>query len=144
MAYDKVFGATEAYLLSGRFTCSYEDRTGIYLLTPNNPPVNKLILNYKVGDKIIFKNSASILYDYLNDTNAFGQVNQRWGKLTVFKIVVGTNWTTQGEESYMTKIFEWNSSNVNITDYTQSQAVYPWETPMTLTIETGFKYFIIK
>jgi hypothetical protein len=44
----------------------------------------------------------------------------------------------------MTKIFEWNSSNINITDHTQSQAVYPWETPMTLTIETGFKYFIIK
>jgi hypothetical protein len=60
LAYDKVFGATEAYLISGRFTCSYEDRTGIYLLTPNNPPVNKLILNYKVGDKTIFKNSASI------------------------------------------------------------------------------------
>jgi hypothetical protein len=41
-------------------------------------------------------------------------------------------------------IYEWNSSNINITDYAQSQAVYPWETPMTLTIETGFKYFIIK
>ncbi len=44
----------------------------------------------------------------------------------------------------MTKIFEWNSSNINITDYTQSQAVYPWGTSMTLTIETGFNYFIIK
>jgi hypothetical protein len=145
LTYDKVFQTPEVYLQSGRFTCSYEDRTGVYLLTPSNAIVtsNKLILNYKVGDKIIFKNSASVIYDYLNDTNAFGQVNQRWGKLIVFKIAEGTNWTTQGEEAYMTKIFEWSSSNVNITDYTQN-TVYPWGTPMTLTIETGFKYFIIK
>jgi hypothetical protein len=80
LAYDRVFQTPEVYLQSGRFTCSYEDRTGVYLLTPSNTIVtsNKLILNYKVGDKIIFKNSASILYDYINDTNAFGQTIQRW------------------------------------------------------------------
>ena len=35
-----------------------------------------------------------------------GVLVQKWGKLTVFKIANGTNWTGQGEEAYMTKIFE--------------------------------------
>jgi hypothetical protein len=102
LTYDRVFQTPEVYLQSGCFTCSYEDRTGVYLLTPSNSIVtsNKLILKYKVGDQIIFKNLDSILYDYINDTNALGQTIQRWGKLIVFKIAEGTNWTTQGEESY--------------------------------------------
>jgi hypothetical protein len=107
IAYDRMFQSTApTYLLSGKFTCSYEDRTGAYALRPSATITNKLILDYKVGDKLIFKNTALRLYDYLNDTNAFGEVNQRWGKLTVFKIANGTNWTGQGEEAYMTKIFE--------------------------------------
>jgi hypothetical protein len=107
IAYDKMIGTTApTYLLSGKFTCTYEDRTGMYTLRPSQQITNKLILDYKVGDKLIFKNTALTTYDYLNDPNAFGQINQRWGKLTVFKIANGTNWTGQGEEAYMTKIFE--------------------------------------
>ena len=94
------------YSLSGKFTCSYEDRTGVYTLRPLVNITNKLILDYKVGDKIIFKNTDLTTFDYLNDTNSFGQTIQRWGKLSVFKIANGTNWTGQGEEVYMNKIFE--------------------------------------
>ena len=145
IAYDKMIGTTApTYLLSGKFTCSYEDRTGVYALRPSATITNKLILDYKVGDKLIFKNTALRLYDYLNDTNAFGQINQRWGKLTVFKIANGTNWTGQGEESYMTKIFEWLSETQLVVDYTQNQATFPFQTTMSLTLEAGFRYFLIK
>ncbi len=107
IAYDRMYlTTTPTYLSSGKFTCIYEDRTGVFTLRPNEQITNKLILDYKVGDKLIFKNTSLPTYDYLNDPNAFGQINQRWGKLIVFKIDNGTNWTGQGEESYMTKIFE--------------------------------------
>jgi hypothetical protein len=69
---------------------------------------------------------------------------QKWGKLTVFKIANATNWTGQGEEAYMTKIFEWRSATETVIDYTKSEASFPWGTTMTLTMEAGFRYFIIK
>ena len=145
IAYDKMIGTTTpTYLLSGKFTCTYEDRTGIYALRPSQQITNKLILDYKVGDKLIFKNTALTTYDYLNDVTGLGATIQRWGKLTVFKIANGTNWSGQGEEAYMTKIFEWRSETNQLIDYTQAQAVFPWATTMRLTMEAGFRYFIIK
>jgi hypothetical protein len=55
-----------SYLLSGKFSCIYEDRTGNFTLRPSQQITNKLILDYKVGDKLIFKNTTTTLYDYLN------------------------------------------------------------------------------
>ena len=51
---------------SGKFTCTYEDRNGIYTLLPSYIPNvnNKVILNYRVGDKITLKNTAITTFDY--------------------------------------------------------------------------------
>ena len=145
LAYDKVFDNGLVYLQTGKFTCSYEDRTGVYVLRTvvTNTTPNKLILDYKVGDKLVFKNSARKGLDYLMDT-VDGVLVQKWGKLTVFKIANGTNWTGQGEEAYMTKIFEWRSQTDTVIDYTKSETSFPGGTTMTLTMEAGFRYFIIR
>ena len=145
IAYDRMFQTTApTYLLSGKFTCIYEDRTGVFTLRPSEQITNKLILDYKVGDKLTFKNTALPLYDYLNDVNAFGETNQRWGKLILFKIANGTNWTGQGEEAYMTKIYEWKSETNQLINHSQGGAIYPWASTISLTLEAGFKYFLVK
>ena len=145
IAYDRMYQTTApTYLLSGKFTCIYEDRTGVFTLRPSEQITNKLILDYKVGDKLTFKNTALPLYDYLNDVNAFGETIQRWGKLILFKIANGTNWTGQGEEAYMTKIYEWKSETNQLINHSQGGAIYPWASTISLTLETGFKYFLVK
>ena len=54
-------------LLSRKLTCSYEDRTGMYVLRPSETIPNKLILDCKVGAKLIFKTTTLQTWDYLND-----------------------------------------------------------------------------
>ena len=92
-AYDKLFGTSLTYLEASKFTCSYEDRNGTCKLIPQVTPVsNKLILNYRVGDKIVFKNTADPSQDYEN------MPGERWGILSLFKMPQNITWNSQGQE----------------------------------------------
>ena len=140
-AFDRLANTTATYLEAGKFTCTYEDRNGTYKLIPSYIPNtnNKVLLNYRVGDKITFKHTANTQFDYM-ETPAV-----KWARLSVFKMPSGTAWTSQGMELYMTSIFDWDSDLTTVVDWTSGSPVsYPRNTPVTMQLETGFKYFFVK
>jgi hypothetical protein len=140
-AFDRLANTTATYLEAGKFTCTYEDRNGTYKLIPSYIPNtnNKVLLNYRVGDKITFKHTANTQFDYM-ETPAV-----RWARLSVFKMPSGTAWTSQGMELYMTSIFDWDSDLTTVVDWTSGSPVsYPRNTPVTMQLETGYKYFFVK
>jgi len=140
-AFDRLANTTATYLEAGKFTCTYEDRNGTYKFIPTYiPNVNsKVLLNYRVGDKITFKHTANTQFDYM-ETPAV-----KWARLSVFKMPSGTAWTSQGMELYMTSIFDWDSDLTTVVDWTSGSPVsYPRNTPVTMQLETGFKYFFVK
>jgi len=141
-AFDRLANTTATYLEAGKFTCTYEDRNGTYKLIPSYipNPNNKVILNYRVGDKIVFKHTANTQYDYTEVPQ------QRWARLSVFKMPSNIAWTSQGQEiSYMTPVIDWDSDSSSVLDWTGiSVAVYPRNTPVTMQIQAGFKYFFVK
>jgi hypothetical protein len=142
MAYDRLAQTTATYLEAGKFSCTYEDRNGTYTMIPSYIPNvnNKVILNYRVGDKIVFKNTAVYTFDY-QEVPAV-----RWARLSVFKMPSNINWTSQGQEiSFMTPVIDWDSDSPNVLDWTGvSVAVRPRQTPITMQIQAGFKYFLVK
>ena len=140
-AFDRLANTTATYLEAGKFTCTYEDRNGTYKFIPTYiPNVNsKVLLNYRVGDKITFKHTANTQFDYM-ETPAV-----KWARLSVFKMPSGTAWTSQGMELYMTSIFDWDSDLTTVVDWTSGSPVsYPRNTPVTMQLETGYKYFFVK
>ena len=140
-AFDRLANTTATYLEAGKFTCTYEDRNGTYKFIPTYIPNtnSKVLLNYRVGDKITFKHTANTQFDYA-ETPAV-----KWARLSVFKMPSGTAWTSQGMELYMTSIFDWDSDLTTVVDWTSGSPVsYPRQTPVTMQLETGFKYFFVK
>ena len=140
-AFDRLANTTASYLEAGKFTCTYEDRNGTYNLIPSYipNPNNKLILNYRVGDKITFKHTANTTFDYTEVPE------QRWAKLSIFRIASNIAWTSQGQETYMNRLVEWFSDSPNVIDYTSGTAItYPRNTPVMIQIQANFKYFLIK
>ena len=140
-AFDRLANTTATYLEAGKFTCTYEDRNGTYKLIPSYIPNtnNKVLLNYRVGDKITFKHTANTQFDYTEVPAV------KWARLSVFKMPSGTAWTSQGMELYMTSIFDWDSDLTTVVDWTSGYPVsYPRNTPVTMQLETGYKYFFVK
>ena len=72
--------------------------------------------------------------------------DKRWGMLSLFKMPQGTLWESQGQEiSFMTPVIDWDSGSPDVLDWTGiSVAVYKRNTPITVQIQSGFKYFLIK
>ena len=85
------------------------------------------MLNYRVGDKIVFKNTADPTFDYLN------MPNQRWASLSLSQMPQGALWESQGQEiSFMTPVIDWDSASPDVLDWTGiSVAVYKRDTPIT-------------
>jgi len=140
-AFDRLANTTATYLEAGKFTCTYEDRNGTYKLIPSYiaNTNNKVLLNYRVGDKITFKHTANTQFDY-QETPVV-----KWARLSLFKMPSGTAWNSQGMELYMTSVFDWDSDLTTVVDWTSGYPVsYPRNTPVMMQIETGFKYFFVK
>jgi len=140
-AFDRLANTTATYLEAGKFTCTYEDRNGTYKLIPSYIPNtnNKVLLNYRIGDKITFKHTANTQFDY-QETPVV-----KWARLSLFKMPSGTAWNSQGMELYMTSVFDWDSDLTTVVDWTSGYPVsYPRNTPVTMQIEAGFKYFFVK
>jgi hypothetical protein len=69
----------------------------------------------------------------------------KWARLSLFKMPSGTAWNSQGMELYMTSVFDWDSDLSTVEDWTSGYPVsYPRNTPVTMQIQTGFKYFFVK
>jgi hypothetical protein len=135
----------------GRFNCNFQDRTGehSYVMNTGNLLGTPLILNYKVGDRITFKNTAMIGDDYV-----MGYSGTRLNSmLTFLKLPSSFSWTTRTLPAEAVKIFEWDGGSDFpffkgefgfVKDWTQSGLQLKRSTAMTAQIEAGFKYYLIK
>jgi hypothetical protein len=109
-----------------------------------------LTLNYKVVDKITFKNTVVIFEDYVNSTNNTPiRLNS---VLTFFK--VSGSWDSRTFPATGTKIFEWDGGDGDISlfkgefgilrDWSEVGLQLKWTTVVTVQIEAGFTYYLVK
>jgi hypothetical protein len=129
----------------GRMSCSYDDRSGVYkLLTTENKTDNVAVLQYKVGDKITIRNLANPKADYLL-YSGFKYFNSLY--LVKRPNTQPVNWNNVSWQPHM---YEWRSGDgLNGTPeayiYKPGEVpVFPFTTPITFIIETGFNYYLFK
>ena len=129
----------------GKMSCSYDDRNGVYkILTEENKTTNVAVLQYKVGDKITIRNTADPKLDYLL-YNGFKYFNSLY--LVKRPISQPVSWTNVAWQPHM---YEWRSGDgldgrPDAYIYKPGEIqVYPFTTPISFIIETGFNYYLFK
>ena len=92
----------------GKFSASYDDRQGLYNLvsTDITKTNNKVILNYKNGDKINIRNTADPKKDYFLN----GSVKS-FLRVLLFKRPAANNFDFLIPDNLNTNLFMWQSSD---------------------------------
>ena len=135
--------------LKGKMSASYDDRNGIYKLvsTDITKTYNTAVLSYKMGDKISFRNTADPSIDYLLFSGF-----KYYMKTYLYKRPSNLLFDANINDGNTTIIFEWESNeptSYNVypkvyDKHTSPQKEYPFTTTMSLIVETGFNYYLLR
>ena len=138
-----LFGLSVERKYKGKMTANYDDRNGVYkLITTNNRTDNVAVLNYKVGDKISIRNTATVANDYLLESGS-----RYYNSLLLIKRPnnIPLNWAVNDAHNVL--LYEWFSSDglegrPEARVRTPTNRYFPFTTVMTFLIESGFNYYL--
>jgi len=140
-----LFGLSTERKYKGKITANYDDRNGVYkLITTDNRTNNVAVLNYKVGDKISIRNTATVANDYLLESGS-----RYYNSLLLIKRPnnIPLNWAVNDAHNVL--LYEWFSSDglegrPEARVRTPTNRYFPFTTVMTFLIEAGFNYYLCK